>query len=807
MSEQHTGPIFGAEEAEFRKSGGFANFVYIGFGVILPAFVLLLELGTQWCAEVLFDPIPTWWHVLLVVFVPVTNLQTWLALRKGETKRPFWLSFANGVALFVALYYTIIFAPVTPIAIIAIIYFLIGLLPLAPFLSLIAAISMRWKLSALRPRSASIWFHWKAFAAAFVLVVAAFGIAELRFLITRAGIAKANSADAAVRDEGLSLLRRFGDRDYLLKLSYEGSGTASPFEFLLSFRGFGGEHRFDNSLSVQARNAFYRLTGRHYRQLPTPRGIRHWERFDNWDQLDAEGPFRVNNGLSLKVSQMDGSVDPDAALGYLEWTLVFNNETQRMQEAISQIQLPPDSVVSRLTLWINDEEREAAFAKSATVVEAYETVTATKRDPALVTVTGKDRIQLKCFPVPANGEMKVRIGITVPIALESMKTGYMTLPYFQDRNFAMSAMHSIWIESKNDLDIGSGEFVSDVRDDVVGLRGRIDDIGLRSPIKITRDENILNAWTRDKLNDSVIVRQELKKIPKPPVKEILLAVDTSSGMADAQKEIAEAVRNIHSDIKVTLMLAGGSGLNLGNTDVLLAGDTAELAAEHIVSAEFGGGTDAVPTLEAAMDAVSSPEAAIIWIHGPQPTELESAERLSQYLRRRKPDMPIYSIQHGIGRNAVGRSLNESDAVFTVMRYGSLSGDMTRLFDMILKQEAVVKAVRTTETSAASASANAKETSQHLVRLWANDEVLRLLRKGDEAAATNLAVKNQLVTRVSGAVVLETQQQYDQFGLKPVDPNTVPTIPEPEEYLLFGVILAAAAYLFWRNRRYGIRPAI
>lgn len=47
----------------------------------------------------------------------------------------------------------------------------------------------------------------------------------------------------------------------------------------------------------------------------------------------------------------------------------------------------------------------------------------------------------------------------------------------------------------------------------------------------------------------------------------------------------------------------------------------------------------------------------------------------------------------------------------------------------------------------------------------------------------------------GAVVLETQQQYDQFGLQPVNKNSVPTIPEPEFYLLLAVVLGVLIWLF------------
>lgn len=91
---------------------------------------------------------------------------------------------------------------------------------------------------------------------------------------------------------------------------------------------------------------------------------------------------------------------------------------------------------------------------------------------------------------------------------------------------------------------------------------------------------------------------------------------------------------------------------------------------------------------------------------------------------------------------------------------------------------------------------AKETSAHLLRLWANDEVSRILEKNaEDPKAAELAVKNRIVTPVTGAVVLETAAQYEQFGLRPVEKGTVPTIPEPEFYLLLAVILGVFIWLF------------
>ncbi|MEQ1645337.1 MAG: VIT domain-containing protein, partial [Pyrinomonadaceae bacterium] len=505
------------------------------------------------------------------------------------------------------------------------------------------------------------------------------------------------------------------------------------------------------------------------------------------------------------ASQIDGSVDADAALGYLEWTLVFKNETFGQQEAVAQIQLPPGAVVSRLTLWINGEEREAAFAKSAKVVEAYNAVTARRLDPALVTTVGKDRIQLKCFPVPANGEMKVRLGITAPLVLENAASGFLAMPHFQDRNFTISTAHSIWVESKKDLEINNPTFRHEKGDGFFGVRGRMTDeelLKIGSPIKVSRSVDILTAWAKDPLNKGSVVRQELKEVPISPQKKIVFVIDASAQLAAFQSEIRDALKQLPSGTDVALVLSGGNGLNLEiAAPSSFEGNPAEVA-QKIGASTFDGGVDSIPAIETAWEiAQTTPGSGIVWIHGPQLVDLDSPERLTHLWKRRPDQVPVFSLQVGAGRNPVERALDESDAVSTVLRFGSLTEDLSRLLENVTSQHASFKAVRTVENAATATPSNTKETSQHLVRLWANDESLRLLKSGNEEKAIELAVQNQLVTRVSGAVVLETQAQYDQFGLKPVDPASVPTIPEPHEYLLFAVVAAILFYFGWRFRRF------
>ena len=93
----------------------------------------------------------------------------------------------------------------------------------------------------------------------------------------------------------------------------------------------------------------------------------------------------------------------------------------------------------------------------------------------------------------------------------------------------------------------------------------------------------------------------------------------------------------------------------------------------------------------------------------------------------------------------------------------------------------------------------KAADRHVARLWGREEIERLRAIPTQwLDAEKLAVQLQLVTPVSGAVVLETQEQYDRHGLKPVDPATVPVVPEPGTVAL---LLMGAGWFGSRRMRH------
>jgi hypothetical protein len=183
--------------------------------------------------------------------------------------------------------------------------------------------------------------------------------------------------------------------------------------------------------------------------------------------------------------------------------------------------------------------------------------------------------------------------------------------------------------------------------------------------------------------------------------------------------------------------------------------------------------------------------------------MTGTEILRQKWERRPGGPVLYEIQVTGGRNMVLEALDGIAAVKMVPRLGSVNEDLQRLFrGWGPGAERIEIERKRLKPEAVSDRKGARETSDHLARLWAYDEVLKLLQSGNRAAgeqALKLASQYHLVTPVSGAVVLETKQQYEQAGLTPVPPDKVPTIPEPETWLLVGVLLVIFLWILYHRR--------
>jgi hypothetical protein len=786
-------------DAPPKQVGWFVSSLVLFAGVLLPLFTLGFELVTASCSSTFFDPIPTPFHVLLVALVPAINFWTWRALRRSEARHLSNLGWLNAVVLGITVFYTLQFLPMLPWGFIGIIFMGFGLLPIAPFLSFITTLVLRVKLNTFAGAvKTPLAGFWRGFGLAALLLFAL----GAQTWATRLGLTWSASEDGADRARGVRWLRAFGSEEVLRRECYGRTARAANMDFfdlMLSGR---------NVTADEARLLYYRVTGRSFNTMPapkvrTPRGA--FAELDNWTWDADQGGDVVGGrikGLTLHGSRLDAVIEPDAAYAYSEWTLEFKNTAASAHEARAQVLLPPGGVVSRLTLWVNGEEREAAFGGRSQVKEAYKSVAIRqRRDPVLVSTCGPDRVLVQCFPVPPNGgTIKVRMGITSPLLLAEKLEGVFRWPCFIERNFSIpdERRHSVWATSSRPMS-SRGTLTSNAGGgSPYALHGELRESELASAeslIRVARTNSAEVATAKDSRGaTSAVIRQTIEVQATAPPGRAVLVLDRSPEMAGLQLELARAIESLPKGIEWGVLLAGDEPQWLYRSGDAAHGLLAD-AAHTIRRLDCVGGHDNTAALVTAFDwASAKPQSAIIWIHASQPVELSSPESLRQRLERDTQGTHILCLQARVGPNRILEQLDGLTSVTSAPRFGAFADDLKQSL-LACQQGTALPALRRerTEFAAASDSGDIANGSLHLARLWAKDEVRRLMTGRQTKEAVALAARYQLVTPVTAAVVLETQQQFQQHGLQPVDPDTVPSIPEPSA---FSLLLLGGALLRW-----------
>lgn len=766
-------------------------------GVLLPLGTIVFEFLTGACAATLFDPLPNYLHVVLTLLVPAGNFWVWWGLRGNAPLRPPLMGALLGVSMAVSLIYSMLFLPVSPFAVVGIIVYGLGLVPLSPYFALATTLFLQGRLASRMGGYASpnLWVG-------FLVGFAALALISAPVLFSRWGMDLAASENEVTRERGIRLLRSWGSEDELLRACYGRMGRSDELY------SWGKELRQE-----QARHVYYRVYGRAFNSVPPPKlyaGRARWsvleEEFTwDFDQGGDRVAARVK-GLGLTSSRQDVVLDADAATAYIEWTMEFRNDSRLQREARAQILLPAGAVVSRLTLWINGEEREAAFGGRAQVRQAYKQVVEKRRDPVLVTTAGPDRILVQCFPVPPSGGlMKARIGVTAPLLLEKREAALLRFPCFLERNFSIpdSVRHSVWLDSNGEPASG----LAALRPDPAGprqfsLRGSVTEKELGSAkavVRCKRDPLVTRSWAPDgSAEEAAVVRQDVVEQTLEPPASVVIVVDGTTGLREAYSALARALPSFPAGTAFACLQARDgvqdltSGLHAADTRIL------DQCATRLRRSPTDGGHDNTAALVRAWDlAAEKKNGVIVWLHGPQPEVLNQTGDLRQRLERGAGKVRLISVQTEPGPNRILEELDGLADVRSQTLVGELASDLEHLFSGFRPGTTRLALSRQRLEPSVSGARDGREASRHLVRLWAADESVRKRNQRDIPEAMRVATTYQLVTPVSGAVVLETQAQYEQAGLQPVPATSVPMIPEPSAISL--LLLGYGLFRFARGK--------
>lgn len=757
-------------------------------GVALPSAAVGFEIFTRLCSFI-FDPFPTTWHLALLALVPLGNLLVLWTYRRADARTAAPAAFLVGLSAGVAFAYSVVFLPILPFCVIGIICYGIGLLGLAPFFALASSLICGARLGrssvAARNGRALIW----AGVAAGLAPIVIYALASHMTLV---GLRMAASGNETRSQHGIDIIRRYGSKQALLRACYE-----LPIDPWV-WTAIGQYDPEDRVPRQQARDIYYRVTGEPFNSVPPPQLAGPRTRAVEDAQYDADVGGTAVNGIardvSLASSTMHSTIDGDGLVAYTEWAMEFRNSASNQREARAEIALPPGGAVTRLTLWVNGEEREAAFGGREAVRQAYQRIAVVeRRDPVLVTTCGPDRVLMQCFPVPPRGgKMKVRMGITSPLLPSSARQALFVPPHFVERNFAIPD------QTKHDLNARSSSALTPAgsANATTEIRKQLDDSAIadaRTSLVRVEIHDGGQVWTPDPISPSrYAIIETLTSPDAPSPQSVFVVLDSSLKMRGAREDIAAALVKLPRRCRFSVIRAGEETVELVSLRPATS-DNLEQAARMIADMDCHGGIDNRRALLKACDSAGNqPNGVILWIHGPQPFQSDARTQQLRKLCRSHPDSPsIYALAASDGRNSVLADLEKTGAIVKVPRLSSLANDLDSLFGAWSGAAKRLVAVR---KRVPIGSAVGERVSAHVAKLWTMDEVCRLCREGRMVEAVVLAARCRLVTPVTGAVVLEKDEQYEANGL---NPPKVAVTPEPSTWLTLAV---GAALVGFRYRR-------
>ncbi len=749
--------------------------------VIIPLATFLIELVSGICASTIFDPMASALMIPAIASVPViAALGLWKRVKGLDWLTEEMLSFLYLWNVVIAGYFCLVWGPVLGFAVIAVIYFGLGFLVLAPLLSFVFALVGGIRACRRSSSENRKWYPLAGVLAGVVFLILAEGpswytITEIRRVAKQAD--KENVLVAARNVE------KFGSAETCIRLA---TRTGSPPAAVIG-GWMSNRWEIQNREAKAAARMFYHITGASAYDA-TPHMRRTVDVFSQWDpNVGGDEVAKVIRDLRLQSSYVSGKIETDSGLAYQEWTMEIRNDTKSQQEGRFNVLLPQGSVVSRLTLWVNGEPREAAFAAKNKVAAAYKSIVRQKRDPVLVRWVAPDRIYVQCFPVPQNGGvMKFRIGYICPVA------GAMTAPLIADSNFEIPETfhHTVRLHSDGAVsDPGTGLEVVDHPQKGQVLMGELGHKRFSSPAPMGRlilpEENANTVWTEDPMategEGRFLVRYSGKiEEPEEEAPPTVVVVDSSRAMEPFHKDVVK-LAEVLGGRNVSWFVAGREGVT-----AIPGGDVAS----HIEDMRFRGGVDNSDAMAEAIQSIPEKEVCrLIWLHGDQPVETDpnTTAAVKQALKKRHL-LEVHCLSAHVGTNFLLRALSEAPQLRTATRAVNLVEQVAELIEGEDRKTHRWERVK----SEAQIPAGAVEVSDILARRWAFETSMARHRTGKwNKEDTALAARYQLVTPFSGAVVLETAQQYKDNDLKPVDPDLTPsvsTVPEPEFYLLLLVAL-------------------
>ena len=510
---------------------------------------------------------------------------------------------------------------------------------------------------------------------------------------------------------------------------------------------------------------------------------------------------RLWSGDNLSTSYVLSDVDIYTGLriAYTEkYINIRNNATPNRwwgdtEEAIYTFQLPEGSVVTSLSLWINGKEEKGILTSKQKATEAYKTIVGVEaRDPSVIHWQEGNTVSVRVFPCNRDEERKVKIGITSPLTETNGKIYYNNITFRgPNASDATETTRVRFIGSHESIELPDG-FTADKNGDYISEHPYDPDFSLSfKALPLPENHFTFNGYTYS-------LAKHQPRLELVTLNTLYLDINKTWS-----REEIEAVSKLIQRYKV-YTYTGQEMIQL--TDANWKTVTDALQEQNFSLFPF--------------HIVKNYKTSLVITKG---------EELSPHLKDFKESIFAESVRKFFASGKklrvfnVGKSTSTYVNTFRELRgLVFADGTMAELLDHLADQtfplteeseeSIVLHAADMTITKVKAEKSVENNAPDHLARLYAYNNIMRKVGThyfNDDYINESLvdeAATAYVVSPVSSLIVLETQKDYDRFGiadkedsLKNASKDSSGAVPEPHEWALIILFAFFVIYTIRQSR--------
>ncbi len=503
---------------------------------------------------------------------------------------------------------------------------------------------------------------------------------------------------------------------------------------------------------------------------------------------------RYWTGKNLKTRTIATNVRiwPAQRMAYTEKTITVGNTRQKSrwerEEAIYTFHLPEGGIVTSLSLWIDGKEQPGILTTRGKADSAYRQIVGVEsRDPSVVRWQEGNTVSVRVFPVPAAGNRIFKIGVSAPLDYRNGMLTYNNIWFEGPDNSSATELQQInWAGVETDPEMKGYNRTAAHTYERTGNYEEHWSLSVKDPGFVT--QTFSYSGNNYKLDKYEQMRQQA-------VFNTVYLDLNASWTADETEQLIKLLKGKDVYVYDRGMMAVSEADEVVNR---LRRRRFSLFPWHMVK---------------------DPSSSLVITKGgryaPALQELRGfpfADNLAAGMRMQQQRVKVYDM--GAEESLYQRTLREH-RVFDYER-GTLEQLKQLLAEgmfaisgendsMVVVTTAGLSIVRSSDT------ARVRKGNDHIMRMYAYNHIMQQLRGNlypehySDSTLVSEAEKAYVVTPVSSLVVLETQKDYDRFGIKRTEDalgNATMkgdgSVPEPHEWALIALALAVVIWT-WRSK--------